>query len=181
MNQGLLPKRYAKALFKYSAEKNVTADVYAFMRHIADAALHTPGLSSTLANPFVSDEQKQMLALTAAGANADKCHALTDFISLLIKNQRIDMLLEVALAFSKLYRKENNIFSVCIESASELSDDDSKRICALVQRHLNGATAEFSFVIDPALIGGFVVNIENERLDASVKNELEQLRLKLIK
>ena len=38
---------------------------------------------------------------------------------------------------------------------------------------------EFIATINPALLGGFVVNIDNERLDASIKNELEQLRLKL--
>ena len=39
---------------------------------------------------------------------------------------------------------------------------------------------EYSFVTDPDLIGGFVVTIDNRQLDASVKNELKQLRLKLL-
>ena len=38
---------------------------------------------------------------------------------------------------------------------------------------------EFTAAVDSELLGGFVVNIDNERLDASIKNELEQLRLKL--
>lgn len=39
---------------------------------------------------------------------------------------------------------------------------------------------EYSERVDPELIGGFVVNIDNERLDASVSNEFKQLRLKLL-
>ncbi len=39
---------------------------------------------------------------------------------------------------------------------------------------------EYDFKIDPELIGGFTVNIGSERLDASIKNELKQLRLKLL-
>ena len=39
---------------------------------------------------------------------------------------------------------------------------------------------EYNHRIDPDLIGGFVVNIDNEKLDASVANELKQLRLKLL-
>ena len=37
-----------------------------------------------------------------------------------------------------------------------------------------------TFATDPDIIGGFTVDIDNERLDASVKNELKQLRLKLL-
>lgn len=181
MDQGLLPRRYAKALYKYAAEKNATADVYAYMQDIDRAFASTPGLQAAMANPFVSDDEKQHLAAAAAGIDADKSPVLADFIALLIKNRRIDMLHQTALAYARLYRKENNIYSVIIESAAPLADSDRERICALVQRHLAGATAEFSFKTDPSLIGGFVVNIENERLDASVKNELEQLRLNLIK
>ena len=40
---------------------------------------------------------------------------------------------------------------------------------------------EYTYSTDPDLIGGFTVDIDNERLDASVKNELKQLRLKLLK
>ncbi len=39
---------------------------------------------------------------------------------------------------------------------------------------------EYTFRVDPDLIGGFTVDIDNERLDASVKNELKQLRLRLL-
>jgi F-type H+-transporting ATPase subunit delta len=68
-----------------------------------------------------------------------------------------------------------------IVSASELAAADEKRLRALIDRHLDGATAEYTFATNPDLIGGFVVNIDSERLDASVKNELEQLRLNLLK
>lgn len=179
MDQGLLPRRYAKALYKYSEEKGVATDVYALMQNTVAAFNATPALNTALSNPFVSDAEKRSLALTAAGNTADV--TITDFIALLLKNKRIDLLCQIALAYCILYRKEHNIYSVNIQSASPLNDADKKRICDLVNSHLNGASAEFSFSVDPNLIGGFVVNIENERLDASVKNELEQLRLNLIK
>ena len=50
-----------------------------------------------------------------------------------------------------------------------------------VGKHLpDGASAEYTEAVDSALIGGFTVAIDNERLDASVANELKQLRLKLL-
>ncbi|MDE7388267.1 MAG: F0F1 ATP synthase subunit delta, partial [Muribaculaceae bacterium] len=80
-----------------------------------------------------------------------------------------------------LYRKANRIYRVTVTSAATLSDAESERIRQLVSGHLPAdATAEFTFSVDPELIGGFTVAIDNERLDASVANELKQLRLKLI-
>ncbi|MDE7143946.1 MAG: F0F1 ATP synthase subunit delta, partial [Muribaculaceae bacterium] len=51
----------------------------------------------------------------------------------------------------------------------------------MMEKHLpDGATDEISLDVDSALIGGFTVAVDNERLDASVANELKQLRLKLL-
>ena len=55
-----------------------------------------------------------------------------------------------------------------------------ERIKAIVSQHLpEKSKMEFTAAVNQELLGGFVVNIDNERLDASIKNELEQLRLKL--
>ena len=79
-----------------------------------------------------------------------------------------------------IYRKANNIYLVEVVTASELSNDDESRLKALIQKHLNGGTMEYSSRVDRELIGGFVVNIGSERLDASISNELKQLRLNLL-
>ena len=54
------------------------------------------------------------------------------------------------------------------------------RIKQLVEKQLDGAKMEFSSRVDPALIGGFVVNIDNERLDASISTQLKELKLSLL-
>lgn len=181
MDQGLLPRRYAKALYKLAVERNCEADVYGFMQRIVDAYAASPALQQTIANPFVDAATKTQLLLTAAGKGADGSATLADFIKLLVINRRIDLARLIALAYLQIYRNANNIYSVEIVSAAALADADSARLRALIDRHLDGATAEYSFAINPDLIGGFVVNIDSERLDASVKNELEQLRLNLLK
>ena len=87
---------------------------------------------------------------------------------------------DIALAYLSLYRKANNIYLVNVVTAAELPDEEVDRLRRLVEKHLGGASMEFSQSIDPELIGGFVININSERLDASVSNELKQLRLKLL-
>ena len=116
------------------------------------------------------------------GEGADKSDATySDFIRLLLKNRRIDVLREIAHAFIALYREYNHIFSVEVVSAAPLAPEALARIKSIVEQHLGGGTLEFSSRVDSALIGGFVVNVNSERLDASVRNELKQLRLNLIR
>lgn len=180
MDQGLLPRRYAKAFFKFALEKKFADRAYVLM-HNLDASFDTnPALSQVIANPYVDGARKIEILKTAAGATDDDV-PLTDFFKLLVQNRRIDLVRQMALAYNQLYQDANNIYDVRIDSAAPLSDQDVERIKSMIQHHLKGATAQYTFNVNPDLIGGFVVTIDSQRLDASVKNELEQLRLNLLK
>ena len=50
----------------------------------------------------------------------------------------------------------------------------------LVLRHIGGDRMEYSSAVNPSLIGGYRIAVDNERLDASVANEFNQLRQKLL-
>lgn len=180
MNEGLIPRRYAKALLKVAQEKNCEKKVYSLMKTLAMNFSLNPQLDTTMENPFIKDDQKMALLITAAGAdNTDVLYS--DFLKLLIQNKRISEIRDIALAYQQVYRKTNHIYVVNVESATELMPDEIERLRSIILNHLpQGSQIEFTTSVNPELIGGFVVNIDNERLDASIKNELKQLRLKLI-
>ncbi len=179
MNEGLIPRRYAKALYKYASEKGVEESVYGMMKNIEQCFSEMPTLQEALSNPFISVSDKEVLIITAARASeADSC--LTDFLKLLAQNRRIDMMRGIAAAYVGIYRQSHNIHVVDVVSASELQPAEESRLKQLIQSHLKGASMEYSHSVNPDLLGGFVVNIDNERLDASISNELKQLRLKLL-
>ena len=180
MNEGLIPKRYAKALLKFAAESKQTGRVYELMGNLNASFASTSGLSATVRNPFVSDSDKIALLTTAAGAKTDdSCFA--DFLKLLIRNRRMPLIREIALAYCSLYRKANNISVVEITTAYEPDTAERKRLKSLVESNIGNSKVELSFVVDPAIIGGFVITIDSRRLDASVSNEFKQLRQKLLK
>lgn len=177
MDKGLLPRRYAKALFKYAAEKGETARIYELMQNLSQAFDTNHELRAVIANPFVPVDEKTALVTAAAGENSQ---VLTDFVTLLARNNRLDILRETALAYAQIYRTENNIHLVSITSAAPLSEDDRTRLREMIEKHIGGATAQYTFNVNPDLIGGFVVRIDNESLDASIRNELKQLRQQLM-
>ena len=180
MNEGLIPRRYAKALYKVAVERGDADLLYAVMNRLNDACAAQPSLAAVVANPFVSVKDKSGLVTTAAGEGSDN-PTFADFIKLLAANRRLDMIVAIAREYSALYRQEKGIYKVDVVSAAPLSDNDEKRLKDLIEKNLQGGTMEYSSRVNPDLIGGFTVTIDNRKLDASVSNELKQLRVNLLK
>lgn len=179
MNEGLIPHRYAKALLKVAQEKKQDKVLYDAFQTLDRSFTEQPALSKTLANPFVDDDRKKQLIVTAASLPDNSL--LDDFIKLLVKNRRIDLIREIGLDYLKQYRQANLIYLVTISSAAPMDESEVSRLKALVQKQLpKGATIQLSEVVDPSLIGGFSIAIDNTLLDASVKNQLKLLRSNLI-
>lgn len=180
MNEGLIPRRYAKALFKVALDRHCDQRVYELMLTLAHSFDTMHELHTLVANPFVEQSKKDDIISTAAGASdADKTFA--DFLKLLAQNKRIDMINAIANAYVDVYRQAHNIRRVEVISAQQLDPATVGRIKSLVEQNLNGATMEFSSSTNPDIIGGFIVNIDNERLDASLSHKLEEMRRQLLK
>ncbi len=179
MNEGLIPRRYAKALYKVDTERNSAARSYELMNTLIGSFGENPQLGDVVNNPFIASVDKAKLIMTAAGAVASDT-TFRDFIKLLENNRRIGIIHAIALAYTEIYRRENNICRVEVVAATQLDSAVEMRIKEVVKKHLENATIEFSTHIDQEIIGGFIVNIDNERLDASLRNRLKQLRLSLL-
>ena len=68
-----------------------------------------------------------------------------------------------------------------VVTAAPLAGAEEQRIKDIIAAHIPGKTMEYAARVNADIIGGFIVTIDNERLDASISNELKQLRLNLIK
>lgn len=181
MDQGLIPRRYAKAIYVFASEKGKAKDVYEMMRILTRTFDENPGLQSALANPAISFSDKLALVQTAAGVQSADASVLDDVMKLLEQNRRIDLTRSIALAYLDIYREANHISVVKVTSAAPMPEATMNRLRQLVKRHVGDGEIEFSSAVDPALIGGFTVAVGNERLDASIANELKQMRLSLLR
>lgn len=177
MYDGLIPQRYAMALFKFAEDKKNTAEVYEEMKTVIRSFEKNPGLSKVLANPFVSRDDKRKLLQSAAGKPEDD---YSSFVNLILNHNREEFAYPMALAYRRIYRRINKISDVRIITAAELPEDEHKRLDALVKSAFNDRTLELRYEIDPDIIGGFVIDVDNNRMDASISNEIEQLRHNLI-
>lgn len=177
MNDGLIAQRYALALYKYAADTKHEQVVYDEMKKAVEAFAANPALDKTLANPFVSKQDKENLLLAAAG---DPQQEYRRFVKLILDKNRENYAHMMALAYRDLYRKANNISQVNIVTAQELPDSEMEKIRQLVVKAFPQSRLEITQSIDPDIIGGFVIYVDNLCMNASLSNEIEQLRQNLI-
>ena len=172
MNEGLIPSRYAKALYKYAQEHHVAAPIYEEMKRLYAAfATHTE-LSKALAAA-----DKVRVLSSAFGEKPDDY--LLRFVQLVIRNRRETFARAIALAYQDIYRRANHIARVTITTAVALDKEVLDRIGDLMKKQTD-KTLEFVYEIDPSIIGGFILRVDSMQLDASVNSELKKLRLKLL-
>ena len=160
MNDGLIPQRYAKALYKFAIENGKSEVVYEEMKVVVSSFEANPDLLKVLANPYVSKDDKGNLLLAAAGDKREE--AYENFVKLILENKRECYAYHCALAYRQIYRKENNISQVEVVTAAKLGDDELNKICNLVQESYKGKTLEFTYTINPDIIGGFIINLDGK-------------------
>lgn len=179
MNDGLIPQRYAKALYKFADEKGNTTAVYNEMKAVVAAFESHPALQRVLSNPFVSREKKEQLLVTAAGDAVENDYRA--FVKLILRANREEFAHSMALAYRSIYRRVNRIAQVTVTTAVELSEAELSKIKAVAQKSFKDVTLEFGHRVDSDIIGGFVIDVDSQRLDASISSELEQLRQNLLR
>ncbi|MCH5241220.1 MAG: F0F1 ATP synthase subunit delta [Muribaculaceae bacterium] len=177
MDNGLIPRRYAKALYKFALEKGETKRIYDLSKQVIESFRENPDLQKVLSNPFISDADKENLLLSAAG---EKDEIFDQFVKLIISQKRVEFAQAMMLAYRDIYRKENHISQAKITTASKLDESRMKKLRQLVTDAFKDSQLEFSEAVDPSLIGGFVIDVDSVRMDASLSHELEQLRQTLL-
>lgn len=169
-----IASRYAKSLLDLASERNeldkVRSDMDTFQ-----SALQSRDFVLMLKSPMVHGDKKFNVV---EAVFRDKMTPLTlEFIRIVIRKGREALLPEIAVAFDSQYRTLRNILSVRITSATPLEsgvqDALSERIRAA---GLASGEIHWETRVDPALIGGFVLELGDKRYDASVAHKLEDLR-----
>jgi F-type H+-transporting ATPase subunit delta len=166
---------YANALFEAANEEGrleqVRDDLHAFAEAVADV----PELRAVLQNPEIDSRVKRD-ALASLLADADEL--VRNFILLLVEKGRTDEVDAMVTEFDALLSAEEGILDVELTTAVELSDDEATRILGQIEQ-VSGRRLRASRRVEPALIGGFVLQAGSYRADASVRGRLERLRREL--
>ena len=172
MDIGVISVRYARALLKSATDAKIEQQVYAEMQQIAKSYIEVPQLRSTIDNPMLSKDKKQALLLTAAGQKPSDL--MKAFISLVLKEDRESVMQFIANSYVTLYRQQKNIIRGRLITAAAVSPATEQKMRQMVESKTNG-TVEFESQVNPDIIGGFILEYDTYRMDASVKTKLNSI------
>ena len=173
MNTGLIAVRYATALLEFAKETNLVETVYGEAKLLTLMFSKMGGLRHALENPVISTAEKRKLLLNAVGGKASKVYE--KFTDLLLENNRESLVQNIMLKFIDLYRKEKNIRYGKLVTAYPVSQKTEKSLIKLITDKAGG-TLELEKVVNPDILGGFTLEVEGVRWDASVSGQLQQIR-----
>jgi len=171
-------KRYGTALLEEAQAQGVLDAVFQDIKLISHAVAASRELNMMLKSPIVTIDKK-LSALDAIFGN--KVNALTSlFLKMLVHKRRESNLSQITSAFFDAYNDLKNIKEVELISATELNDQMVASILDKVKSQLEGSNLNVTKVIDPAILGGFVIKIGDRVYDTSVQSKLNALKREIL-
>ena len=177
MNINFIPVRYATALYNYACERGSDNEIY--RQAVVFSAILTENkvIKSVLANPVADKKAKQEILFSLF---KQKIHSdLEKFILFLFKKEREIFINEILYRYVALYREKNNIHFGKLTTAVPLDKEAEQQIVSVMSEKIKGAL-EIETGNDNTLVGGFVLEVDNVRCDASVKGKLQRMKKELV-
>ena len=167
---------YARSLFEAAKEQNRLEEVLAELGDFVAALEAVPELRNLLTNPQL-DPAERTAALDEILAGADEL--IHNFLILLSAKGRTAQIDEIHRELEELVAAEQKRLNVELTTAYELSEDEAAAILKKIEQS-SGRSVEATRKVDPALIGGIILQVGSHRLDASVRGRIARLRHELV-
>ena len=171
MIEGKLSRRYARAVFELASgrEEAVGAEVDGFLETYED-----PDLRKVLGNPAFDQERRKDIVVEVAG-RLGLSDLTANFLSLLVTRDRLDGLPSIARHYRSLLDDAAGRVNAKVVVSQAMEEEQRASLAEVVGR-MTGKTAILTEEVDPALIGGIVVEVGGKVYDGSVRTQLESLR-----
>ena len=177
MNTGPIASRYAKSLMKFVMETGAGEKVYSQACVLVQRMQGLEQLSSAIQkHPELSIDRKIQLLEAALGEPL--AEELIRFVKLVYTNGRIQYFLRMMSSFAEQYRSYCGIKAGRLVTA--LPVPGLREELQNVMQERTGFKVVLDESVDESLIGGFVLQVDDLRMDASVDGQLRRLRRSLV-
>jgi len=168
-----LAARYAKSLIDLSLEKGQLEPVYQDMQWLQAACKGSRDFLNLLRSPVIkADTKRKVLEAATAGKLSE---LTTGFIRLLVSKGRESNLPEIAAAAIELYKQYKNIYTVQLTTAAPVDDAVRAAIVEQVKKSAGVQHIELEEKVNPDIIGGFVLQLGDKLVDASIAYDLRAI------
>lgn len=177
MADSRVASRYVKSLLGLAVEKGALDKVHNDMLMFSKVCEENRSFTLMLHNPIIKhDKKRDILEALFKG----KVHTLTLAIfDIITRKNREPLLPAIAKEFHAAYNEYNGVGEATITTAIPMDSKLRSEIEKIVKRISDKKQVEIEEKVDAGMIGGFVLNVGDRQIDASIKNKLNALKVKL--
>jgi F-type H+-transporting ATPase subunit delta len=172
MNHSKIAVRYAKAFFVVAQEQNRLSEVKADMEELTKLCSQSDFIL-LLESPVVKTSRKKELFKALFDKTLQPL--TTKFLVMMAENKREAFLPDIARDFIQIYRDSRGIKAAKVVTATPLDVNTRNAIEAMISKSFN-TELELTTEINPELMGGFIIRVGDEQVDASVSSKLRQIK-----
>ncbi len=168
-------KRYAKALFETAVNNlDTVQNDMQLIRHTFET---NPQLVKVVKDPTVASSKKLQIIQKVFNGLTIETQKL---IELLGQKDRLALLLGISTAFEQLYKQSKGLKEAQVVTAVPLTDDLKNKILTKIKELTGSHQIKLTNTVNPDIIGGFILNLDDLRYDASVSGKLAKIKQKLL-
>ena len=171
-----ISRAYADALFEICIEENSLEEIMQQSAQLAEIMAANPEFVKLLNAPTVTKEEKTDLVDKVFFGKINK--SLLNFIKVMVERKDTQEINASFADFEKLYNKHNNIEKATATTAVPMSDELKAKLVAKLNA-LTGKNVVLTNIVDPACLGGVILQFADVQYNDSVAGKLEILRNQL--
>lgn len=172
-----LTSRYASALFSLKKDSNKLLEAQKDIKELIKILNENPEYPLVLSSSYLEKENRlEMVEEAFSGVDEE----IKTFIKIIVENNRASYLKEIFQDFNSLVNEYRQIKEGLLYSSIPLKEEEISKIASSIAQ-VEKCEIELKNVIDPTLLGGVKVVINDHIYDGSIKHKVEQMKLTLLK
>jgi len=166
--------RYAKAILSLATENQTSGKIQLEMDQITHAIVSNSALGDALKSPAVKLSEKAAVLDKVFNSFSAEVKSL---FQTLVQNKRIDLLGEISLQYKQLYDQLNNKEDATVTTAVPMTSAMEAKVTAKLKT-LSSKRISLNKIVDETILGGFILRVGDQQYNASVSNQLNELKNK---
>ena len=177
MDQSAITVRYAKAFFSAAKEKNLVKQLKTDIETVLEVCKTSEDFILLLQSPVVKTSKKAKIIKQIFSKAIQEL--TLNFLILIVENKREVHIPGICRNFLDLVRRDQNIKSATLTTATEVNAETTQKIKELLTKQLS-ASIELLTRVNPEILGGLILRLEDNQYDASVATQLKKIKQNLL-
>ncbi|MDC8104203.1 ATP synthase F1 subunit delta [Chryseobacterium sp. PTM-20240506] len=166
-------KRYAQGLLDFTNETGQTATVFSEMKDVVKLMSVSADLNKFFLTPYIDAKKKIEVADEIF---KDLSLSSQNLIKLVIRQGRESQLKNIAQEFINKVEDVNGVQRITLTTATELSKENIDQILGSTNLVKNTSNFDLKVNVNPKILGGYILRVGDQQIDASVKSKLNQVK-----